>query len=256
MKPITVRGNALNRNGLPLICAPLVAATQAALLAEVETILAKQPDVIEWRVDFFEGVGDSVKVVQAARAIRAAAGNTPIIFTRRAAHEGGAKISVAEEDIVVMYEEVCASGAVDIIDCELSQPAENRARLRAVSRAHGVAMILSYHNFGMTPDGGELLGKMSDAAAQGADIAKIAVMPKSPADVLVLLGATEAASQSLPIPLITMSMGGAGAMTRLCGWIFGSALTFAVGKSSSAPGQIPIEEMRAALLTVHRATAG
>jgi 3-dehydroquinate dehydratase len=32
-------------------------------------------------------------------------------------------------------------------------------------------------------------------------------------------------------------------------------LTFAVGKSSSAPGQIPIEELRTALATVRRATA-
>ena len=77
-----------------------------------------------------------------------------------------------------------------------------------------------------------------------------------PGDVLVLLQATLEASQRVGIPLITMSMGGVGAMTRLCGWLYGSALTFAVGKSSSAPGQIPIEDLRAALKTIQRAVSG
>jgi 3-dehydroquinate dehydratase-1 len=40
----------------------------------------------------------------------------------------------------------------------------------------------------------------------------------------------------------------------MIGGVFGSALTFAVGKSSSAPGQIPIEELRTVLATVRRST--
>jgi 3-dehydroquinate dehydratase-1 len=43
-------------------------------------------------------------------------------------------------------------------------------------------------------------------------------------------------------------------MSRLASGVFGSALTFAVGESSSAPGQIPIEELRAVLETL-RASA-
>jgi 3-dehydroquinate dehydratase-1 len=50
-----------------------------------------------------------------------------------------------------------------------------------------------------------------------------------------------------------MSMGGYGSVSRMVGIVFGSALTFAVGKSSSAPGQIPIEELRTVLATVRRA---
>jgi 3-dehydroquinate dehydratase-1 len=44
-----------------------------------------------------------------------------------------------------------------------------------------------------------------------------------------------------------MSMGEQGAVTRLAGGLFGSDITFAVGKASSAPGQIPIAEMRAGM---------
>ena len=114
---------------------------------------------------------------------------------------------------------------------------------------------MSYHNFESTPPRVELVGNIIEAERQGADIAKVAVTPRAPGDVLVLLEATLDASQRVRIPLIAMSMGGLGAMTRLCGWMYGSALTFAAGKSSSAPGQIPIEELRAALRTLQRAAS-
>jgi 3-dehydroquinate dehydratase-1 len=40
------------------------------------------------------------------------------------------------------------------------------------------------------------------------------------------------------------------------GWAFGSTVTFAVGKSSSAPGQVPIEELRAMLTMTRKAVLG
>lgn len=257
MRPLTLRSRILNPNGQALICAPLVARTAEGVTAELASILPMRPDLIEWRVDFFAEIHDPIQVVGVARAIRQAAGNIPIIFTRRASDEGGEVIGgLAENTVVALYEKVCASGAIDIIDFELSQPAESRARLRAASRAHDVAMIMSYHNFQSTPPAVELVAKIEEAGREGADIAKVAVMPQSPGDVLVLLQATLTASSRVQIPLITMSMGGIGAITRLCGWMYGSALTFAAGASSSAPGQIPIEELRAALKTMQRAASG
>jgi 3-dehydroquinate dehydratase-1 len=43
-----------------------------------------------------------------------------------------------------------------------------------------------------------------------------------------------------------MSMGEEGGITRIAGGLFGSDLTFALGKASSAPGQIPIADLRRA----------
>jgi len=117
-------------------------------------------------------------------------------------------------------------------------------------------MIMSYHNFQATPEGEALVAKFAEAERLGADIAKVAVMPKSPGDVLTLLGAVWRADEAGSIPLIGMSMGGFGAVSRMVGGVFGSALTFAVGKSASAPGQIPIEDLRIALSTVGRSVAG
>ena len=42
-------------------------------------------------------------------------------------------------------------------------------------------------------------------------------------------------------------MGAYGSLSRMVGFVYGSALTWAVGKSSSAPGQVPIEDLRAVL---------
>jgi 3-dehydroquinate dehydratase I len=72
-------------------------------------------------------------------------------------------------------------------------------------------------------------------------------------DVLTLLTATLQASRQLEIPVVSMAMGPLGAITRLCGWAFGSAMTFGVGESSSAPGQMPIEDLVAGLAIARKA---
>ena len=54
------------------------------------------------------------------------------------------------------------------------------------------------------------------------------------------------------MPIITMSMSGTGVISRLCGEVFGSALTFgAVGKVS-APGQMGIEDLTTVLGLLHK----
>ena len=73
---------------------------------------------------------------------------------------------------------------------------------------------------------------------------------------LELLAATARARAAVYIPLITMSMGGVGSLSRIMGWVYGSAATFAVGKNSSAPGQVAIEDLRTALAIVRQAVMG
>ena len=61
-------------------------------------------------------------------------------------------------------------------------------------------------------------------------------MPQRLEDVLTVFSATLESSQKLDIPLVSMSMGAYGSLTRLFGWAFGSAMSFAIGASTSAPG--------------------
>ena len=253
VRPIVLRGQSLAGGALPAIIAPLVGVTRDELLDEVAAIVAQAPDVLEWRVDFFAALDDIDAVLDGARAIRAAAPGIPLLLTRRHVREGGQPIGVDEAQVIALYAAACAARCVDLIDYELDNAADDLRTLRDVSRAHGVGLIVSYHNFTCTPDAATLDAKFAGAQRVGADVAKVAVMPRDAGDVLALLAATERARQALDIPLISMSMADVGALSRIVGWVYGSAATFAVGRSRSAPGQLAIGELRAAIATLRRA---
>jgi 3-dehydroquinate dehydratase-1 len=255
-KLIELNGQAIAGGKFPLICTPLVGRTLDKLMTELAVVLPKQPDVLEWRVDFFEAIGDSAAVIAAARAIKQAAGNIPVLFTRRSTLEGGEKIALNEDQVIAMYTAVCESKSIDLIDYEMANDAANIALVRTAAKANGIKLVLSFHNFSYTPGLETLASKFLTADQLGADVAKVAVMPRDLDDVLTLLTATREASKKLRIPLISMSMGPYGAMTRLFGWTFGSALTFAVGASSSAPGQVPIEDLNTALAILQKSMGG
>ena len=71
--------------------------------------------------------------------------------------------------------------------------------------------------------------------ALGADIAKLAVMPRSRQDVAALLAVTAEMAELHPqTPVITMSMGAPGQISRVAGGAFRSAATFAAAGSTSA----------------------
>jgi 3-dehydroquinate dehydratase-1 len=251
-KVIDVRGRKLGGE-TPLICTPLVGRTRERVLAEAASVVAKKPDVIEWRVDFFDGIGDMAAVLDTARALRAAAGDTPIIFTRRSIKEGGEPIAIGDEDVVRLYDAVGASGLVDFLDFEMSNDAGQVQRVLESARRHGIRVILSYHNFGYTPGLDFLVQRFLEAERLGGDVAKVAVMPRDRADVLTLFAATSQAEAKARIPLISMSMGPLGSVTRMIGGVFGSALSFAVGEGSSAPGQIPIADLNVVFAVLRRA---
>ena len=246
-KPIEINGQPIAGGKFPLICTPLVGRTLEAILAELVVVLPKKPDVLEWRVDFFEQIGDAALVIAAAKAIKKEAGEIPLLFTRRSTIEGGEKIPLNEAQVIAMYTAVCESKTIDLIDYEMANDAAHIAQVRDAAKANGIKLVLSFHNFSYTPGLETLVAKFLAADQLGADVAKVAVMPRDLGDVLTLLTATHEAGRKLRVPLISMSMGPLGAITRMVGGVFGSALTFAVGASSSAPGQVPIEDLNTVL---------
>jgi len=252
---IDIRGRTLG-GGTPLICAPLVGRTGKRVLAEAATVLGKSPDVVEWRVDFLDAVGDVAVVLDLARALREAAGEVPIIFTCRSIREGGEPTAIGDEDVVRLYDAVGASRFVDFLDFEMDNDADHVRRVRDAAHAQGTRLILSYHDFDRTPGHAVLVDRFLEAERLGGDVAKVAVMPRDRADVLTLLAATVEADAKARIPLISMSMGPLGAVTRMIGGVFGSALSFAVGEGSSAPGQMPIADLRAVHEILRRACRG
>jgi len=228
----------------PLLCTPLVGRTARAVEEELEVVLPKGPDLLEWRVDCFEAIALTAEVLALGRVIRARAGDLPLIFTRRSTREGGEPIPLDEAGVLDLYQAVGRAGLADYLDQELSSGPADLARARAISREVGAGLIASFHDFQRTPTVDELFARLEAASRAGADVAKVAAMARSPEDVLTLLSATLRGRRELGLPLITMSMGPYGSLTRLFGWAFGSSVSFAVGAGSSAPGQLPIETLR------------
>lgn len=240
----------------PLICTPLVGVSEEKLLAELMQVLEKQPDALEWRADFFGAIAAPAAVVAMAKQLKAGAGELPLVFTIRSVREGGNPIPLDEAAVLALCAAICEQTAVEYVDCELSQSPAHIACLRQAADRHGTKLIGSFHDFQRTPTVAELVGKLEAAQHYGFDVAKVAVMPQSLEDVLTLLQATLAAKARVDIPLITMSMGKFGVVSRLVGGVFGSALGFAVGSSASAPGQVPVEDFRAVLEIIDRAMGG
>lgn len=227
----------------PLICIPLTAKDELSLEREMEKAMDLSPDVIEWRVDYFDKSSDVNKVNKALEILRNNAKDIPMIFTCRSYMEGGFK-KVEDENKLELVKHAIQSGNVDIVDIELSFGKRNIDYIKSLTVKHNVALIISYHNFKETPSEEDIVEIIKEEIKKGADIAKVAVMPNNQEDVLKLMNATLIAKKTIDNPIITMSMGSLGAISRVAGWIFGSDLTFAAGEKASAPGQLPIRDLK------------
>jgi 3-dehydroquinate dehydratase-1 len=232
-----------SRQGVWLFCVPLVAQDSDQLKIQAEIARDLKPDLIEWRADFSKDLTPA-GLIDAAKLLRNVVGDVPVIYTLRIKAEGGAQEmgQAAREESI---EAVTASGLVDLVDFELCNGPEFCQPIIKVARKHGVRVILSYHDFKTTPPNEVLLATIGAMGREGADVAKIAVMPQQPGDVLRLLQVTLEARRTFPnMPLVTMSMGALGSISRVAGFLYGSDMAFAVGKEASAPGQIPIADAR------------
>ena len=236
--------------GMPKICAPLVGTGRDALLAEAEGFLQLPIDVAEWRADWYEGILETGILGGILPLLRAKLPDLPLLFTFRTHTEGGHLPADLPAYETLLSEAIC-SGMIDLVDAELFAGDAAVKRLIKLAHSHGVKVILSNHDFDATPAEDELSDRLHKMAALGADIAKLAVMPNSPLDVLTLLSATAKASQSLSCPIISMSMKGAGLISRIGGEVFGSCLTFGSAGNVSAPGQIDVRVLREMLQAIH-----
>lgn len=240
--------------GAPKICVPMVGRTLAQLTEEIKLLEVLDFDLVEWRVDYFEGVADIEKVKTALYEIRARLGEKPLLFTFRSEQEGG-QIAVPDAFYFALNKALAQTGEVDLIDVELFHEENAVRELVYVAHDHGVKVVMSSHDFAKTPDKAEILRRLCRMQDLGADLPKIAVMPNNASDVLVLLDATNTMRTTYADrPFITMSMSGLGGISRLAGEVFGSALTFGSAKEASAPGQINAADLRNILNLLHMQT--
>jgi 3-dehydroquinate dehydratase I len=246
-KTIPLRDGGRIAGAGPVICAPLVGRSRASLGAEASSLAMQQPDLLEWRADHFEGGvpgAASDALVATAAVIRAAAPGRPLLVTLRAVREGGVDRGLDDATRAGLLGAVARAGLADIVDFEAGSDPVALAMLREICVVARVPLLLSMHDFERTPSSDSLLGAYSRMAALGADIVKLAVMPRSEADVTTLLEATWRADRALSMPLVGISMGALGTPSRVLGHRFGSRITWCSGVEASAPGQLPLELLR------------
>lgn len=252
MNAIKIR-NTIIGEGSPKICVPIVGVTKEDILSEAKDIRSIPVDVVEWRVDWFQDVFEFDKVLDVLKELRALLGELPLLMTFRSSKEGGEK-SIDAQSYAALNIRAAESGYVDLIDVEAFTGDEVVKDIIEKAHLAQVKVIASNHDFHQTPAKEEIIARLRKMQDLGADIPKIAVMPQNKQDVLTLLEATEEMTRLYADrPIITMSMGGTGVISRLSGEIFGSALTFGAAKKASAPGQMKVQELRTVLDLLHKA---
>lgn len=251
MNTVKVRDIVLGE-GKPKICVPIVGVTKMEIIEEAKTFQNIPIDIVEWRADWFEDVFETEKVIEVLKELREILGEMPILFTFRTAKEGGEK-EIGVREYAQLNRDVAAAGYVDLIDVEVFSGDKIVKSIIDEAHKNRVKVVASNHDFEKTPDKEEIIARLCKMQALGADIPKIAVMPQTRRDVLTLLLATEEMyTNYADRPIITMSMSGMGLVSRLCGEVFGSALTFGAMKKASAPGQAAVSELDEILTILHK----
>ena len=250
MNPIMIRGVAIGE-GIPKICVPIVGKTREEIIKAAEEIRTLPVDVVEWRADWYEEVFEANVVLDVLQELRRILGEFPLLFTFRTKKEGGEK-EIDEKNYRILNQLVVESGLADLIDVEVFSGDEVVNDLVRTAHENGVKVIGSNHDFEKTPSKEEIIRRLQKMQELDVDLPKIAVMPRKKEDVLTLLAATEEMNRKYADrPIITMSMAGDGVISRLCGEVFGSALTFGAAGQASAPGQIGVKELRQILTILH-----
>lgn len=251
MNTVKVR-NVVLGEGKPKICVPIVGITKEDIINQAKALANVVVDVVEWRVDWFEGVFELDKVKDVLVDLRKELKELPILFTFRTSNEGGEK-AIDTKDYVNLNKEVAKTGLVDLVDVEVFTGDEVVREIIESVHRHDVKVVASNHDFNKTPSKGDIVSRLRKMQDLGADIPKIAVMPKCKLDVLELLEATVIMSEQYATrPIITMSMAEQGVVSRLCGEVFGSCITFGAVNKVSAPGQINVEELNKVLDIINK----
>ena len=283
--PLTWGGRSIpGPGGLPAVAVSLTGPSLAHARAQARSAVEAGADVLELRVDLLEEAGSlaapgpldaataAAQVLECLRGLGEAIDGVdatdgadvgaPVLLTCRTAAEGGRAHldDAAYGSLLRSVLDGLADWAPERRPAAIDVEVRHGCLRQVCEQAHGlgIGVVASFHDFEATPADEVLEEVLARMACQGADLAKIAVWPTSADDVARLLGvcarATAGAGErgGLGVPVAAMSMGALGAVSRVAP-AFGSALTFAVVPDeqglarASAPGQLPIQDVRRCL---------
>ena len=214
-----------------MLCIPIIAHDTKSALKKLSEAKA-HADVLELRLDLMDSF-DLHEMISSAEK--------PVIVTYRSKKEGGQ--GKADPSMVAEYLINAAHENAAYIDVELSMPVMLRTKI--ISNRKTSRVIISTHLVGHTPTKDELLVLLDESVKAGGDIVKIVTMANSMEDNLRMLELVSEAKKR-KIDIIAFCMGPLGRMSRVFSLAMGGYLTFTSLETGeeSAPGQIPVQEMK------------
>lgn len=239
-------------DGQPKMCVPITGKTTEEIAEQANRAKQSIAEIVEWRADLFS---ESQEIDDMMETLEMIAGIMPekiLLFTFRSVEEGGNwPVSLK------MYHDLCLAAAstqkIDLIDIEFGKVEFLGRKFVQDLKIQGVKIIMSSHDYDHTPEDATMIYRIGVMNQFGADIGKIAALPHSLEDVLRMMNIVSKSRAFNQLPIATISMGDLGKVSRITGEITGSVLTFGSleDAQTSAPGQIPIEELQFILETLH-----
>ncbi len=258
-------GKLILGEGMPKICASITEEDRKSVIASADIMVQKRVDLVEWRIDYFKNI-ENEDVEDILKRIKRSLSGIPLLITYRTSREGG-KGDMDVENYRQLLLRFASDSNTDLIDYEVFNNHDFSAELGAfmseqlvpkdtldfiAKLKQHVPVVGSYHNFHTSHDKETIIAILSYMDSLGCDILKEALMPKSDKDVLTLMDAvSDFKLTGIQKPVIAMSMGGIGAVSRVIGETFGSDVTFACVGGQSAPGQIEISKLRPLMEALH-----
>ncbi len=229
---------------------PITAKTKEQAIAQAKVIAANaDADLAEFRIDLLNFASDSKQVIALGHELKQILGTKPMIATIRTHNEGG-QLTISDADYGKTYQAYLQQPFMDMLDVEMFRDQQIVKNTVKLAHAKKVLIVMSNHDFQKTPAEAEIIKRLLKQDELGADILKIAVMPQSKQDVFTLMNATLKVSQQSKKPLLTMSMGKLGTISRIATANMGGSFSFGMIGEASAPGQIDVTQLKQFLKTV------
>jgi 3-dehydroquinate dehydratase-1 len=209
-------------------------------------------DVLEIRIDlllskkkgFEKYLKGSVEEIQLHEQLKkwmdeAKYAGLPVIATLRSKDETGFFEGTERERFLIIEKLIPLA---DYIDIERKSSKQNIFEAYVAAQKTNTKIIISSHYFENAPSQKKIQRVLKDSYEKGADISKIAVMPRNQKDVLNLYHAGLNARGKTCL----IAMGDMGKHSRIIAPAFGSILSYGYIHFSAAPGQLRVDEIKAA----------
>mgnify|MGYP000361049319 CR=1 FL=1 len=227
--PVCIREHVIGGEK-PSVVAVLNGKDRKRLIEQAEDAMKYNPDVIEWRIDYFTPLINGLCLINTLKStlelLSMKTNRIPFILNFPSMKQGGYKF-YSDEIRERMIKACMETGYVDMIDLSMTEDAIYYSRIKELAKEHGVKLILSEINFKITESIDEILFKMTKAQENGADIAKLIYTARQPEDTVKIgMAINNAKDNGITIPVVSYAMNDSGFVSRILAERAGSALSY------------------------------